>query len=179
MYHGKNKTALLSQQLMAEALTQLMDQKAYKDISVSELCQLSGVSRQTFYSLFQTKDNILLYLLQVDNDDRQPGRKKDRLSLMETCQAHSQFVVRHEAELRMLIENDLGHLLDTLIYQSTESCRSCFHQLPEDQVEYALGYMAAGLSQLTRCYLKRNASVKTDELSQIAYQIMGGAYFDN
>ena len=63
MYQGKNPKALTSQKLLLEALNELMDEKEVKDISISELCSRSGVSRQTFYSLFGTKENILLYEL--------------------------------------------------------------------------------------------------------------------
>jgi len=49
MYQGKNPTALTSQKLLLDALNELLAEKEFKDISVSELCSRSGVSRQTFY----------------------------------------------------------------------------------------------------------------------------------
>lgn len=61
MYEGSNKTAVCSQRAFAAALVRLLGRKSYADITVSELCQESGVSRQTFYALFQTKDNVLRF----------------------------------------------------------------------------------------------------------------------
>ena len=44
------------------ALLELMQEKAYADISVSELCHKAGLSRNTFYKFFFEKDALLDYL---------------------------------------------------------------------------------------------------------------------
>ena len=49
MYTGDNKTAVLSQQLISDALLSILEEKAFEDISISELCKKAQVSRQTFY----------------------------------------------------------------------------------------------------------------------------------
>jgi len=59
MYQGNNPKALLSVELLTEGLLTLMEQKAYSDISVKELCKCADVSRQTFYKLFKTIDELL------------------------------------------------------------------------------------------------------------------------
>ena len=46
-----------------EALFQLMNEKSYDRISVSELCKKAGFSRKTFYDNFANKDEILDYLI--------------------------------------------------------------------------------------------------------------------
>ena len=56
MYRGNNKTAITSQEMIAEACYGLLEKKSLADIRISELCQLAKVSRQTFYSLFQSKE---------------------------------------------------------------------------------------------------------------------------
>ena len=63
MYQGKNPTAHTSQKLILDAMNLLLTEKEFKDISVSELSCRSGVSRQTFYSLFGKKENDLTDVL--------------------------------------------------------------------------------------------------------------------
>ena len=63
MYKGSNKSALLSQKLISEALLRLLESMPFNDISVSDLCREAQVSRQTFYSLFGTKENVVIYEL--------------------------------------------------------------------------------------------------------------------
>lgn len=64
MYTGENKTAQSSQSAFAEALLRLLEVRPYAQITVSALCQESGISRQTFYSLFQNKENVLRYAIE-------------------------------------------------------------------------------------------------------------------
>lgn len=68
MYTGKNPTALTSQKMLLNSLKELMKENELKDISISKLCSHSGISRQTFYTLYGTKENIVLhYIENLDN----------------------------------------------------------------------------------------------------------------
>ena len=66
MYRGRNKTALESQRQIANALLALLEHESYASISVSAVCHQADISRQTFYSLFQSMDNVVTYALQQD-----------------------------------------------------------------------------------------------------------------
>ena len=66
MYCGNNKTALTSQRQIAEALLRLLEEQPYGGISVSAICKQADVSRQTFYSLFQSKENVITFALRND-----------------------------------------------------------------------------------------------------------------
>ena len=55
-----------SQNRIRFALLSLMEEHPYSEISVSQICQAAQVSRQTFYRLFDTKDDVLiLYLHEI------------------------------------------------------------------------------------------------------------------
>lgn len=58
-----NPVALRSQQYIGESLYQLMDQKPYSEITVTELCQNAGVGRKTFYRNFETIEDVLSFNL--------------------------------------------------------------------------------------------------------------------
>ena len=174
MYQGKNPTALTSQKLLLDTMNELLGEKEFKDISVSELCSRSGVSRQTFYSLFGTKENILLYQLEVINDTRPDPEDDSSISLIETCERFSRYVVSNYEKLKMLIENNLCEVLYTMIYQSMTSCRRSFLTQDEKIQEYAAQFVAAGLSSLTQKYIREHKIPDQTELAEIAYKIMSG-----
>ena len=71
MYCGNNKTALQSQRQIAEAMMALLGQKPFSQISVSELCKIAGISRQTFYTLFTSRENVMVFTLQSRYCDAQ------------------------------------------------------------------------------------------------------------
>lgn len=177
MYQGKNPKALLSQRLLLEALNALLKEKAFKEISVSELCERSGVSRQTFYSLFETKENILLYQLELVNDTKPEQEDTSALLLNDICERYSRYVTSNYALFSMLIENDLAEVLYKQFYQSMASCRQSFVDLSDDEREYAALFMSAGLCQLTQKYIREHAVPNAEELQQIAFRIMSGSIY--
>lgn len=59
MYTGNNPTALQSKNMITEALLNLLKDKKFNKISIKELCEKALVSRQTFYFLFETKEQVI------------------------------------------------------------------------------------------------------------------------
>ena len=51
------------QALLEKTLLQTMAQQPYSEISVSFLCEEAGLSRKTFYRLFNNKDDVLTALI--------------------------------------------------------------------------------------------------------------------
>lgn len=63
MYKGKHKTAVKSQKIIAEAFFDILMERSYYDVSIKEICAHAGISRQTFYSLFGTKEDVIRFYL--------------------------------------------------------------------------------------------------------------------
>ncbi|GAS82115.1 TetR/AcrR family transcriptional regulator [Paenibacillus amylolyticus] len=179
MYQGNNPTALQSQQLLLDTFIHLLEQKKFKDISISEICCQSGVSRQTFYSLFKTKENLLLHQLQLTSREKKPNKHASKITLMESCQLFSEFIIEREKEVSLLIENDLMDILKLLIFQETETCKDSFIIISDQEAGLALDFMAAGLAQLAKSYLTYRKKPVQDELTQLAYKILSGSIYRN
>ena len=69
MYSGKNPSALRSQQWLADSLVDLMKVKEFQYISVKEICQKADLTRQTFYQIFSSKEDVIRYVLAKDCAD--------------------------------------------------------------------------------------------------------------
>lgn len=66
MYHIKpDKRSHQSATAFCESLALLLDRKPYDEISISDICQKCGIARTTFYRLFDTIDDILIYQFDV------------------------------------------------------------------------------------------------------------------
>lgn len=62
MYHIKNdKRAYKSAVLISESLADMLKEKKYEEISITDVCVSRGVARTTFYRLFDTLDDVLIY----------------------------------------------------------------------------------------------------------------------
>lgn len=86
-------------------------------------------------------------------------------------------VINNYNQIKILIENDLMELFNTLCYEAMYSCRESFVELDNDELEYASIFISAGLCRLTQRYLLHNVVPDQDELTQILYKIMSGSIY--
>ena len=62
MYHIANdKRAHRSAALICQGLAETLRKKPYPEISITDVCAPGGIARTTFYRLFDTLDDVLLY----------------------------------------------------------------------------------------------------------------------
>ena len=61
--HCTTEKAALQQRKIEEGLLSALREKAYTEITVSSLCELTDLSRKTFYRLFESKQDVLCSLV--------------------------------------------------------------------------------------------------------------------
>lgn len=62
MYHIKaDKRSVKSAQLICDGLSEALKKKSYMNITISDVCSFHSIARSTFYRLFDTLDDVLLY----------------------------------------------------------------------------------------------------------------------
>lgn len=179
MYHGNNPTAVASQRLLLNSLMKLMKEKEFKDISVSELCNLSSVSRQTFYTLFGKKENILIYQLEMSNNTKPNDESNHHIDLKEICKNFAKYVSSNFDYLKMLINNDLVEIIYMYYYYTISSCKQSFIDLNNDEKEYASQFMASGLCRLTQTYVEKHEKANSKELNRLSYKLLSGNIYKN
>ena len=55
----ENRQVERSKEWILEALLRLMEKKSFPQITITEICKLAGVGRQTFYRRFASKEEII------------------------------------------------------------------------------------------------------------------------
>lgn len=112
MYQGNNPSALRSQRLLASALVDLMADFEYGKISISMLCAQAGVSRQTFYKVFESKENIVYSLARAKSIELELElAEKPTLTLEELARHTFSFFDENMALVRRLTDNNLQYVL--------------------------------------------------------------------
>ena len=151
MYRGSNPIARTSQQNIADALVRLLQRMPYSSITISAICREADVSRQTFYSLFSSRENIVLYLLDTCHTF-EPGKEcHSTLSLRVLSQEYASYLIDKRELLSLLQQNDLIYLLHGSLYDSFMNC-SCF--LPGQNAPrraFCSEFIAGGLSGIAMC----------------------------
>jgi len=64
-----NRQVERSKEWILEALLQLMEKKKFPRITITEICRVAGVGRQTFYRRFASKEDIIKLALDKSFED--------------------------------------------------------------------------------------------------------------
>ncbi len=63
MYNGKNKTALNSQLRIKDAFISMLKYSSFDTILIKDICKKANISRQRFYYLYKSKEEIISHIL--------------------------------------------------------------------------------------------------------------------
>ena len=171
----RNSAMRASRLQIAEAMRSLMESRPFEDISVTAVCRLAGVSRQTFYTQFRSRENVVEFLLSGDSCGAPGGGETAEYTLGVLCRSYSRYVIRQEAMLRYLAANRMMGLLRDALRESFERC-GCFSACVREEMRpYASDYVAAALTSITETFLRTGAD--PDLLEDIAGALLRGGLF--
>lgn len=180
MYCGTNKTALASQEQISNALYALMKEKSYSEISISELCRKAHISRQTFYTLYQSKENIIIKYLQANiytpNADLSAGQDGPTFKLEDFCLQFSRYLISNKEFLTLLVNNGILHLLFESMYQSMLACDFFLNYLNEKERRYIAAFIASGFSGIGQVYIEQGAVDSEEFLKEQIGSLFRGEY---
>ncbi len=178
MYTGTNKTALSSQQQIADAFVRLLRENSYTGISISAICKEAGTSRQTFYSLFESKENIILYELSKKHSFQPADTCPCNCSpLTAIAREYSSYIVEKQEFLSLLVQNDLIYLMHQCLYEAFMSCGFFCRDLSERDRSFASEFMAGGLAGIAKIYILDGCRLSKEELEQMIYKLFHGDLF--
>ena len=182
MYCGNNKTALQSQRQVAEAMMRLIREKPYAQITISELCKIAGVSRQTFYSLFTSRENVMIFTLQAEACDAPeislPESCCDRSSALRwICRGYSEYLLRNRQLIKLLVDNHIDYLLYDSFFEAMDGCE-CFLARTDPCVRrYAASFYAGGIACVAKRYAQEGCVTSADALEELLMTLLSGALF--
>ena len=174
MYCGSNKTAINSQKNIACALLRLLEKKPFSRISVSELCKEAGISRQTFYSLFKSKDNVITYIFQEDycySPAESTDGPDDQDSLHHLCLGFCSYIIRQADFIRLLVDNSIIYLMYDGLLESFSDCSCFLPGINEEQRQYAASFYAGSMTGIARTYIEQGETLSRKELEEITLSL--------
>lgn len=182
MYRGSNKTAVASQRQLADALMQLIREKPYSEITVSELCRTAGISRQTFYTLFTSRENVVVFTLEQQYGFspalpkmREPDAACRQERLRAFCRGYSEYLYHNRDLIRLLAENHIDYLLYDSFYQSIDRCLRA--ETDPCIRRYAVNFYAGGISCIARQYAQEGCATGSRQLEELLYVLLSGEVF--
>ena len=181
MYTGTNPTALQSQQWIAESLVALMDEKPYRQITIRDICERADLVRQTFYNLFDSKEEVLRFQLRRCYVRQfQRFATQETVTVQDVAGAFGTVVDENEHLLSLMVENKLEPVLTEEIAQAVSLFADRFVRDPAhaEHLEYAEALLAGALAHLLLCWYKDVDPVSEEELGRLITEFLEGSLFE-
>jgi AcrR family transcriptional regulator len=174
MYRGNNRTACTSQKLIARALLELLDDCSYQSVSISSICRRASVSRQTFYSLFESKENVILYELSTACSFEPSYGCMDTLTLRTLAHNYSHYLTTHRQLLSTLVQNGIIHYMYDEQYRSLIECSTFMKESTEEERRYTADFIASGMTSIARSYILSGAHADEAHLEDLIVRLFTG-----
>jgi len=179
MRNLSNRTqALVSQQLIVDALLKLMECWPFSNITVSQICQEAKVARQTFYRHYQDKFEVIeqhLFRLALKYKEINTPSVSDIVGNLTTMYLKPPFP---RELLVMLKKHDLFHLIEQCCLEVAPLI------LPETRLEpllasekydrYHIGFVAATVTCVLRLWVEGGFAETPEELAALSFAFFSG-----
>ena len=146
---------------ITDALLTLLKDKPIGDISISELCDLAGIGRASFYRNFESKEDILRrYINEIFKEWTDEADKKENRPLNELLGLLFAHFEKHKDFYNLLNERSLIYLLKDVIIGL------CGPKPEHGKVEaYARAYVAYALYGWVEVWFQRGMQESAEEIA--------------
>ena len=168
MYEGNNPIALQSKLWLVDALFKLLETTPYEKITIRSLCAQADLSRQTFYNIFQSKDEILTYYIdQLDTNLFREQLFGESLPLDRVILEFLNGAERNSERMRLLVRRGLeGFILRTISRRLSRFSTSESSGEGTLITPYAVAFLSGALLQLMVVWYTREDNISKEELAR-------------
>ena len=161
-----------------KALLELMEERPFAEISVTAICRKADLSRQTFYLLFETRENILdLKFNRIFEWYVNIIVKEPQLSTRKVADWFANFLNSEYAFVRMLVENHLTTIMIQHFRQYLVEVDQMIISGDRPMQNYAMAFLAGALVETAADYVRDTASLDSERVSDLIHLILTGNYF--
>ena len=176
----ENPMSIRSKNALGQSLLMLMMKKDFSDITIAEITTGAGLSRQTFYTNFERKEDILRYLLQ--GLFRRFGDK-----LPAICSTPETLIIEYfiywdgnNSFLRLLFRQDLGAVFqecNRVFFMEGAGALDHSCHAENWQIPYIKASLAGLTYELLRVWITEQQGLSVDVLSSMARNLLSGKMF--
>ncbi|MFF2090084.1 TetR/AcrR family transcriptional regulator [Paenibacillus sp. NPDC058174] len=177
MYTGNNPSAIRSQKWIRDSLLQLLKEKPYKKISIKEITEQGDLARQTFYKLFNSKEEILEYHLDhLFHEYLVEIQSLEVATTTELARLYFLFFHNNENFIHQLIENDLINILNQKFHFYLSEIHNVLKH-NQSHSDYATAFISSGLVGMLVYWFKHNKTMPIEQLALLVSDILNADDF--
>ena len=178
MYNGDNPIALQSRECLCEALLNLLKVRKFNEITIKDICKKADLSRQTFYQIFKSKEEIIEYHFEkLFIIFRDSCSNFSNITIKELIKNFFTFFYEHRDFIEVLTENNMSYVVEREFEHYLPEI-DLFHQASEDKEykDYTISFLSGAFCQTLMHWYERNLDLSIDEISEIVEGIIIGKY---
>lgn len=160
-YKHKNKRAIQSQYMIADALFSLLKRKTFAQITVTEICEEAAIGRKTFYRNFELREDVIEF--QLDCMCREYKAELEDLSLEECLFHHFSYMYENRDYFILLYQNGF-HLMANEKFSVLIPDTMPIWTEDELEQEYRSAYIIAGIEAIQRVWITRGCKEGIEEV---------------
>lgn len=169
--HKNNPIAIRSKKWLVASLLQLMKEKPFDKITISEITDKADLDRSTFYRNFDSKEDLLrLYIDDIAKEYVNRLIRIENVDMEKVADIFLSIMQEHEEFIITLKKHGLSNLLldsfNTYLPKIHEITKEQFPQsISDDVLHFALAYNAGGMWNMLMQWIdKREANSYNDLL---------------
>lgn len=162
--------AELSNEWIITALLDLMHEKPFTDINITEITQRAGVARLTFYRRFLTKEAVINEFLQRLFANYHTNIQSD-VSLTEMLTHLFAYLVTDTSDITLLAKNNLTYLFEHVFYEYLIELTTDMPELKNLSTTQR-NFIFAGVAHVTTDWLQNPGAMPATELTQAIFTLV-------
>jgi AcrR family transcriptional regulator len=165
-----NSLSNQSKKKLFAALIQLMREKDYRRISISELSEKAGLDRRTFYRHFSSKDDILdLIIVEAFHKHVASMRELPELDAYSINKVYFELLSQYVDFLILLRDQELLSIVQKRISGYIPILNEMFSDgiYCDKHISWSLTYKAGGVWGITERWIKQGAKESPEEMAQL------------
>ena len=172
MERSMNPSSRRSRRWITKALLELMMDKPYQKISITEIAEEADVVRRTFYRNFESKEDVIkTYIESIFKGFINTLKEEGTFNSYDVAKEFFEYMNRHKVFLKLLHEHEMFDLIlkvfEERIFDSPESDWASEDEQSDVFMKYSRSFFIAGLWYMLETWLKSGMLETPDELASI------------
>ncbi len=160
---------------LRDSFFSLLNEKSAEKISISEIVNLAGLSRMSFYRYYQTKDDIVRqYIEDTFQDFMGKLRNKPAGDSQAPATLLFRFFRSNKSRITILIEQRLFHLFFesfSRFLQESNLVVDSEPSIPKKNQHYYYQYVSGGILNLVEGWMRGDMKESDEEMALVLRQI--------
>lgn len=174
----ENPISVRSKRRISDALLELMQVTPFSKISIKDIVDRAGLTRQTFYHNFETKEDVLLYRLDEHFEGFLQYLSRKKINTWEDiiC-CFFRYWQEHADFMHLLVENDQVYLLSLKMpgyFQSVKELHFDKTDLTDAEARFWFAFVSGALVSTLTSWLAASGGLSARTLARLVLSMMDG-----